>query len=38
MVELDGRAAGLGKLVLIGRLGGLDLENLEVSLRGFLEA
>ena len=38
MVELDGRAEGVGKLVLIGRLGGLDLEILEWSLRVFLEA
>ena len=37
MVELDGRAEGMGKLVLIGRLGGLDLEILERSLRSFLE-
>ncbi len=37
MVELDGRAEGVGKLVLIGRLGGLDLEILEGSLREFLE-
>ena len=37
MVDLDGRAAGVGKLVLIGRLGGLDLEIVEGSLRGFLE-
>ena len=37
MVELDGKAEGVGKLVLIGRLGGLNLEILERSLRGFLE-
>ena len=37
MVELDGRAKGLGKLVLIGRLGRLDLEILEGSLKRFLE-
>lgn len=37
MVELDGRAEGVGKLVLIGRLGGLGLERMERSLRGVLE-
>ena len=37
MVELDGRAEGVGKLVLIGRLGGLDLEVMKRSLRGFLD-
>lgn len=37
MVELDGRAEGVGKLVLIGRLGGLDFETMERSLRGVLE-
>ena len=37
MVELDGRAEGKGKLVLIGRLGGLNPEDLEGSLRLFLE-
>ena len=37
MVDIDGRAEGVGKLVLIGRLGGLSLEILEGSLRGFLE-
>ncbi len=37
MVELDGRAEGVGKLVLIGRMAGLDFEIVEGSLRGFLE-
>ena len=37
MVELDGRAEGVGKLVLIGRLGGVGLNIMERSLREFLE-
>ena len=37
MVDLDSNGKGVGKLVLIGRMGGLGLEVMERSLRGVLE-